>query len=102
MQECAAALVFFRTRYAALVASRVLQSSNPMHWVTDRAPEPLDVYWKNLSIPYKQLWIRKLATRLASLVLTLLFIVPVGFVQGLLHLEGLQKRFPFLKGDLEK
>ncbi|XP_052189707.1 CSC1-like protein RXW8 isoform X2 [Diospyros lotus] len=100
-KECAAALIFYRTRYAALVASRVLQSSNPMHWVTDRAPEPLDVYWKNLCIPYKQLWIRKLATRLASLVLTLLFIVPVGFVQGLLHLEGLQKRFPFLKGDLE-
>ncbi|KAK6940326.1 CSC1/OSCA1-like, 7TM region [Dillenia turbinata] len=30
------------TRYAALVASEVLQSSNPMLWVTDLAPEPHD------------------------------------------------------------
>ncbi|KAK8969582.1 hypothetical protein KSP40_PGU002391 [Platanthera guangdongensis] len=44
-QECAAAFVFFRTRFAAIVTSEVLQSSNPMYWVTDLAPEPHDVYW---------------------------------------------------------
>ncbi|XP_022772944.1 CSC1-like protein RXW8 isoform X2 [Durio zibethinus] len=45
-KECPAAFVFFRTRYAAVVAAQVLQSSNPMLWVTQLAPEPDDVYWK--------------------------------------------------------
>lgn len=102
MQECAAALVFFKTRYAALVASQVLQSANPMSWVTDLAPEPHDVYWKNLSIPYRQLWVRRIATLLASIGFMILFILPVTFVQGLLHLEQLQRRFPFLRGVLKR
>ncbi|XP_058221356.1 CSC1-like protein RXW8 isoform X1 [Rhododendron vialii] len=100
-KECAAALVFFKTRYAALVASQVLQSANPMSWVTDLAPEPHDVYWKNLSIPYRQLWVRRIATLLASIGFMILFILPVTFVQGLLHLEQLQRRFPFLRGVLK-
>lgn len=102
MQECAAALVFFKTRYAALVASQVLHSANPMSWVTDLAPEPHDVYWKNLSIPYQQLWARRIATLLASIGFMVLFVFPVGFVQGLLHLEQLQRTFPFLREVLKK
>jgi hypothetical protein len=31
-QECPAAFVFFRTRYAAACAAKALQSSNPMIW----------------------------------------------------------------------
>jgi hypothetical protein len=38
-QNCPGALVFLETRYAAVVASRVIQSSNPMLWVKDSAPE---------------------------------------------------------------
>ncbi|XP_057973973.1 CSC1-like protein RXW8 isoform X4 [Malania oleifera] len=101
-KECAAAFVFFRTRYAALVASQVLQSSNPMLWVTDLAPEPHDVYWSNLCIPYRQLWIRRIAILLATIVFMFLFLIPVTFVQGLTQLEQLQQTFPFLKGILKK
>ncbi|KAK8354545.1 hypothetical protein V6Z12_A05G228200 [Gossypium hirsutum] len=43
-KECPAAFVFFKNRYAAVVAAQVLQSSNPMLWVTQLAPEPHDVY----------------------------------------------------------
>ncbi|XP_020256355.1 CSC1-like protein RXW8 isoform X2 [Asparagus officinalis] len=102
LQECAAAFVFFKTRYAAVIASEVLQSSNPMSWVTDLAPEPHDVHWSNLWIPYRQLWFRRIATRLASIVFMFLFIVPVTFVQGLSQLDQLQQAFPFLKGILKK
>ncbi|XAR48447.1 hypothetical protein NMG60_11031269 [Bertholletia excelsa] len=100
-QEYPVALVFFRTRYAALVASQVLHSSNPMLWVTNLAPEPDDVYWKNLRIPYRQLWIRRIVTLLAAIVFMFLFIIPVTLVQGLLHLEDMEKRFPFLRGILK-
>ncbi|XP_042490027.1 CSC1-like protein RXW8 isoform X2 [Macadamia integrifolia] len=101
-KECGAAFVFFRTRYAATVASHVRQSSNPMLWVTDMAPEPQDVYWSNLCIPYRQLWIRRLGTLLGSFVFTVLFVVPVTLVQSLAQLEQLQKNFPFLKGIFKR
>lgn len=101
-KECAAAFVFFKTRYAAIVASQVLQTSNPMAWVTDLAPEPHDVKWSNLWIPYRQLWFRRIATLLASIVFMLVFILPVAVVQGLTQLDQLQHRLPFLKGILKK
>lgn len=101
-KECASAFVFFKTRYAALVASEVLQWSNPMLWVTDLAPEPHDVYWSNLCIPYRQLWIRRIATLVAAIIFMFLFLIPVTFVQGLTQLEHLQQTFPFLKGILKK
>nr|XP_024930643.1 CSC1-like protein RXW8 isoform X3 [Ziziphus jujuba var. spinosa] len=101
-KECAAAFVFFKTRYAAVVASQVLQSSNPMSWVTDMAPDPHDVYWSNLWIPYGQLWIRKIATLMAAIAFMLVFLIPVTVVQGLTQLEQLQQTFPFLRGILKK
>ncbi|XP_010247466.1 PREDICTED: CSC1-like protein RXW8 isoform X1 [Nelumbo nucifera] len=101
-KECAAAFVFFKTRYAAVVVSQVLQSSNPMLWVTDLAPEPHDVYWSNLWIPYWQLWFRRIAILFAAILFMFLFLVPVTFVQGLSQLEQLQQMFPFLKGILRK
>lgn len=102
VQECPAAFVFFKTRYAALMAAQILQSSNPMLWATDIAPEPHDVYWSNICIPYRQLWIRKIATLVASIAFMLVFLIPVTFVQGLTQLEKLQKMFPFLTGILQK
>ncbi|KAJ1442743.1 Calcium-dependent channel, 7TM region, putative phosphate [Sesbania bispinosa] len=101
-KECAAAFVFFKSRYAALMAAQILQTSNPMLWATDIAPEPHDVYWSNICIPYRQLWIRKIATLVASVAFMLVFLIPVTFVQGLTQLDKLQKTFPFLAGILKK
>ncbi|KAL6637001.1 hypothetical protein ACP70R_024573 [Stipagrostis hirtigluma subsp. patula] len=101
-KECPGAIVFFKTRYAAVVASQVLQSSNPMLWVTDLAPEPRDVYWSNLWIPYRQIWLRKIATLAASVVFMFVFIIPVAFVQSMMQLDQLHKMFPSLKGVLKK
>ncbi|ESW08788.1 hypothetical protein PHAVU_009G074900 [Phaseolus vulgaris] len=102
LKESAAAFVFFKSRYDALTVSQSLQTSNPMLWVTELAPEPQDVYWPNLCIPYKQLWIRKLFTFAASVTFVLVFLIPVTFAQGLTQLEKLEKMFPFLTGMLQK
>ncbi|KAI3465221.1 hypothetical protein Pfo_021884 [Paulownia fortunei] len=96
-KECGAALVFFRTRYAALVASEALQSPNPMSWVTDSAPEPHDIFWSNLCVPYRLLWIRRIAVIVASIFFVIFFLFPVVFTQSLVHLDKLKKIFPFLK-----
>ncbi|XP_023002591.1 CSC1-like protein RXW8 isoform X1 [Cucurbita maxima] len=101
-KECSAAFVFFKTRYAALMAATALQSANPMSWATDLAPAPHDVYWSNLSIPYRQLWIRKIGTLVAATAFMLVFLLPVTLVQSMTQLEQLQQAFPFLKGLLKK
>ncbi|GAB2269569.1 hypothetical protein Dimus_004489 [Dionaea muscipula] len=101
-EESAAAFVFFKTRYAAASTAHALQSSNPMLWVTDLAPEPRDVYWPNLSIPYRQFWMRRIATLVATVLFLFFFLFPVALVQGLANLEKLRRMFPFLKGILEK
>ena len=72
-----------------------------MKWVTSLAPEPKDMYWSNLWLPYKQLWIRRIATLLGSIVFMFIFLVPVTFIQGLTQLEQLQQMLPFLKGLLK-
>ncbi|KAL4281134.1 hypothetical protein GQ457_03G034890 [Hibiscus cannabinus] len=96
-KECPAAFVFFKNRYAAVVAAQVLQSSNPMLWVTQLAPEPHDVYWSNLSIPYKQVWVRKISSLLCALAFVFVFCLPVTFVQGLTRPDVLTVWFPQVK-----
>ncbi|KAF9687463.1 hypothetical protein SADUNF_Sadunf02G0096000 [Salix dunnii] len=100
--ERSAAFVIFKTRYAAVIATQLLQSPNPMSWVTELAPEPHDVLWSNLCIPFRQLWLRKIVTLLASVVFMVLFLAPVTFVQGLTQLEKLSQTFPFLRGFLKQ
>lgn len=102
LQECPSAFVFFKTRFAAVIAAQVLQSSNPMLWVTKLAPEPLDVYWSNLWIPYRQLWLRKIAVLLAAITFMFVFIIPVAIVQSLTQLQQLSHAFPFLREILQK
>ncbi|KAK4795635.1 hypothetical protein SAY86_027961 [Trapa natans] len=101
-KETPAAFVFFKTRYAADIAANVILSTNPMSWVTNYAPEPHDVYWSNLSIPFGQLWLRKIITLLAAIVFMFLFLIPVTFVQGLTQLDQLQYSLPFLRGILKE
>ncbi|GAA0150218.1 hypothetical protein LIER_09208 [Lithospermum erythrorhizon] len=104
-KECAAALVFFRSRYAALVASQSIQSSHPMTWVTDPAPEPRDVYWSNLCVPYQILWIRRIFIFVASIALVIFYLAPVVLVQSLVQydkLQALQKIFPVFKGIFQR
>ncbi|CAA0843336.1 CSC1-like protein RXW8 [Striga hermonthica] len=101
-KECGAAMVFFRTRYAALVASEALQSTNAMSWVTDSAPEPCDIFWSNLCVPYRLLWIRRIAVIVASIFFVTFFLFPVVFTQSLVHLDKLKKIFPFLKEVVQR
>ncbi|KAL8247973.1 hypothetical protein R6Q59_009189 [Mikania micrantha] len=97
-QECAAAFVFFRTRYAAMVASHTIQSKDPMLWVTDFAPEPHDVYWANLCIPYRYLWIRKTLVFIGTILFSVWFLLPTTIVQGLVNIAQLETTFPILRG----
>ncbi|KAI5437682.1 hypothetical protein KIW84_023701 [Lathyrus oleraceus] len=94
--EARAAFVFFRTRFAAEATFHLQQSVNPTQWITELAPEPRDVYWPFFSESFIRRWISKLVVVLVSIVFTILFLVPVVFVQGLTNLSQLKALLPFL------
>ncbi|KAF8031458.1 hypothetical protein BT93_D0617 [Corymbia citriodora subsp. variegata] len=92
-----AAFVSFKTRWGAAVCAQTQQCRNPTLWLTDWAPEPCDVYWPNLAIPYVSLTIRRLIMAIAFFFLTFFFMIPIAFVQSLASIEGIEKVAPFLK-----
>ncbi|XP_074312172.1 CSC1-like protein At4g02900 isoform X2 [Silene latifolia] len=97
-----AAFVSFRSRWGAAVCAQTQQASNPTIWLTEWAPEPSDVYWNNLAIPYVEHNIRKLIMSIALFFLIFFFMVPITFVQSLANIDGIEKAFPFLKHWIDK
>lgn len=96
-----AAFVSFNSRWGAAVCAQTQQSKNPTLWLTNWAPEPRDVYWKNLEIPFVSLTIRKLVISLLVFALVFFYMIPIAFVQSLANLEGLEKNAPFLRPLIE-
>ncbi|KAJ3700893.1 hypothetical protein LUZ61_004598 [Rhynchospora tenuis] len=96
------AFVSFKSRWGAAVCAQTQQSSNPTIWLTDWAPEPRDVYWPNLSIPFFELTIRRLIMAVALFFLTFFFMIPIAFVQSLANIEGIERVAPFLRPLIEK
>ncbi|XP_062201071.1 calcium permeable stress-gated cation channel 1-like isoform X2 [Phragmites australis] len=92
-----AAFVSFRSRWGAAVCAQTQQTSNPTVWLTEWAPEPRDVYWDNLSIPFVSLTVRRLIVAVSFFFLNFFYVVPITFVQSLANIEGIEKAAPFLK-----
>ncbi|PON65770.1 Calcium-dependent channel [Parasponia andersonii] len=97
-----AAFVSFKTRWGAAVCAQTQQSSNPTIWLTEWAPQPSDVFWDNLAIPYVELSVRRLLMAICLFLLTFFFMIPIAFVQSLANIEGIMKVLPFLKPLIEK
>uniref|UniRef100_A0A0E0MB81 CSC1-like protein n=1 Tax=Oryza punctata TaxID=4537 RepID=A0A0E0MB81_ORYPU len=95
------AFVTFDSRWGAAVCAQTQQSKNPTQWLTDWAPEPRDVYWQNLAIPFFSLSIRKFLISVAVFALVFFYMIPIAFVQSLANLEGIEKVAPFLRPVIE-
>ncbi|KAK2359063.1 ERD (early-responsive to dehydration stress) family protein [Trifolium repens] len=93
-----AAFVSFKSRWGAAVCAQTQQTRNPTIWLTEWAPEPRDVYWPNLAIPYVSLTVRRLIIAVAFFFLTFFFMIPIAIVQAFASLDGIQKAAPWLKG----
>lgn len=96
-----AAFVSFKSRWGAAVCAQTQQTSNPTIWLTEWAPEPRDVYWDNLAIPYVELRIRQLLMSVSIFFLTFFFMIPIAFVQSIASIDGIVKVLPFLKPLLD-
>lgn len=97
-----AAFVSFKSRWGAAVCAQTQQSSNPTLWLTEWAPEPRNIYWENLAIPYVELAVKRLLMAVAMFFLTFFFMIPIAFVQSMASIEGIEKVFPFLKALIER
>ncbi|XAR63514.1 hypothetical protein NMG60_11023473 [Bertholletia excelsa] len=93
-KEVPVAFVTFRTRWGAVLASQSQQHSNPLLWITEVAPEPRDVLWSNLGIPYRHLPLYKIGVYVAASLLTIFFAIPVTAIQGIAKFQRLKKWFP--------
>ncbi|KAG5249077.1 CSC1 protein [Salix suchowensis] len=80
--------VSFNSRWGAAVCAQTQQSKNPTLWLTNWAPEPRDIYWRNLAIPF-------------VVCSGFFYMIPIAFVQSLANLEGLEKVAPFLRPVIE-
>ncbi|XP_038688848.1 CSC1-like protein At3g54510 [Tripterygium wilfordii] len=76
-KELPVAFVTFNSRQGAALAAQSQPHSNPILWTTEMAPEPRDVSWTNLAIPFKILWLRRIGAFLAASLLTIFFTFPV-------------------------
>ncbi|XP_077226614.1 hyperosmolality-gated Ca2+ permeable channel 1.2-like isoform X2 [Tasmannia lanceolata] len=91
------AFVSFKTRWGAAVCAQTQQSRNPTMWLTEWAPEPRNVYWQNLAIPFVSLSVRRLIIAVAFFFLTFFFMIPIAFVQSLANIEEIEKKVRFLR-----
>ncbi|XP_044983020.1 CSC1-like protein At3g21620 [Hordeum vulgare subsp. vulgare] len=96
-----AAFVSFRSRWSAAICAQTQQTSNPTVWLTEWAPEPRDVYWNNLSIPFVSLTVRRLIIGVAFFFLNFFYVIPIALVQTLANVEGIEKALPFLEPFIE-
>ncbi|XP_071936614.1 CSC1-like protein At3g54510 isoform X5 [Coffea arabica] len=93
-KELPVAFVTFRSRLGAALAAQSQQHSNPLVWITGIAPEPRDVLWSNLAIPYRHLPLHEIVVFLLASLLTIFFAIPVTAIQGIAKFEKLRKWFP--------
>ncbi|XP_068659849.1 CSC1-like protein At3g54510 isoform X2 [Aristolochia californica] len=93
-KELPVAFVSFKSRWGATLAAQTRQHVHPLLWVTHVAPEPRDVLWDNLYIPYHYLAAHKIGVFVAVTVFTVFFAIPVTAVQGLVQFEKIKKWFP--------
>ncbi|KAK1412179.1 hypothetical protein QVD17_33203 [Tagetes erecta] len=94
VEELPVAFVTFRSCWDAALASQTQQHPNPLLWITQMAPEPRDVLWKNLSLPYKHLLVYRFGVLIAEIIFCIFFAIPVSAVQGIAQYEKLKKWFP--------
>lgn len=102
------AFVVFKDRRSAAAAAQTNYAESSGEWTVSWAPEPNAVNWSSLGIPVSQTLIRTTLTIVASLALTILWIIPVSFIMGLANLRELSdtqiggsRPFKFLAGIKE-
>jgi len=101
-KQVAAAFVIFNSRPAAAAASQVVHSQLSDRWTVMAAPEPRQVLWKNLAIPFYQRMIREKIVYIIVFLAIVFYMIPITFISALTTLDNLKRILPFLKSVVDK
>lgn len=71
-------------------------------WTTMPAPEPREVVWGNLPIPFVQRLIRQFAIYGLVFLIIVFYMIPITFISAIIALENLEKKLTFLKPIVEQ
>eukprot|EP00898_Chlorokybus_atmophyticus_P008591 jgi/Chlat1/8733/Chrsp9S08558 len=96
-RDTPAAIVSFKSRASAAVASQTLHYGDSEYWIVGPAPEPRDIYWPNLALRMKERSTRKLTVTIITFLMVVFYMVPITLISALSTLENLEKLAPFLK-----
>lgn len=102
------AIVVFRSKRSASVAAQVMFASTDSEWRACRAPDPRAINYNALSMSGKTRDLRAFFAFSLIFALTIFWVIPVTFIQGLANLQQLaqieisgKKPFKFLEGVLD-
>eukprot|EP00833_Pecoramyces_ruminatium_P012441 jgi/Orpsp1_1/1186473/evm.model.d7180000050857.1 len=91
------AFVTFKSPISAFIGAQCIVNQQPFKCQTRLAPEPRDIYWKNISDtlahPYVKL-LRAVFITVAMVFLILLWTIPVAFISSLISVDTIYKYFP--------
>ncbi|ORX45213.1 DUF221-domain-containing protein [Piromyces finnis] len=99
------AFVTFKSPLSALIGAQCLLHEKPFTCFVSLAPEPRDIYWKNISNrlanPYTKLLRAVLVIIISAVIITIWFI-PLMLITSLTDINSLQIIVPFIKSITEK
>eukprot|EP00210_Caulerpa_lentillifera_P000603 g584.t1 len=103
------AFVTFKTRWAQVIAATSLHHHFQSFWHVQEAPDPEEIVWPNLNLRSWERYLRKFVVWSEFALLCVFFMVPVGFVQGMIQMDRLENTpvlgaivtFPLVNGVLK-
>jgi len=101
-KQVAAAFIIFNSRPAAAAAAQVVHSQFADTWTAMPAPEPRQIVWKNLAIPFYHRIIRQNVVYVIVFLTVVFYMIPISIISAFTTLDNLKKLLPFLKSIVDK
>ncbi|KAJ7567053.1 hypothetical protein O6H91_02G130600 [Diphasiastrum complanatum] len=96
-EQEASAFAIFNNRAVAAEVSQSAIATIASKWRTSQAPEPEEIVWGNLSMPYLPQLFRKFGIYFLVFLIIIFYMIPISFVSALTSLDNLEKLVPFIK-----
>ncbi|CAG8630693.1 13167_t:CDS:2, partial [Ambispora leptoticha] len=93
--------VTFTHHTNANMAAQCIMSTKPHTCTTKMAPEPRDILWENLSMPFREKMVRSLIVNASVWALTIFWLFPIFAFLTLTSIDSLSQRIHFLGPFLE-
>jgi hypothetical protein len=97
-----AGFVVFKKLATAQAALGMIHNSTPYVMDVEEAPEPDDIFWKNVGKSHRSRQLGSVLSFVASATLCFFWTIPVSFISSLTEVDSLKETLPFLEDLIEK